>query len=555
VLSCIGDNTDGAVSNAGLVPRQFELGGSNGCMTGAAGSASCWGLNNYGQGTPPALPAGLVWREVNAGLVHSCGVASDGSGRCWGFNGDGQTVVPSGTWQTIGAGMRHSCGLRGNGTLACWGRDLEQQVSTTPGGVFKALAVGGYHNCAIREDGTLACWGQNEVGQGNPPAGTFVSVSSGTFHSCAIRSDGTRTCWGDDANGQAPRFDIGPATLADANTTGAYSRQLTLLAPATYTLGAHAFGVVAGALPAGMSLSASGLLAGTPAAAGSYSFTVQAEDANGFTATRAYTLRVVSDTTPPAIAPAINGTLGNNGWYTGDVAVSWNVSDADSAIATSAGCNATSVTTDTIGATFTCTASSAGGTATQSVTIKRDATAPVLLPVPATVLLHGSATVVDASDATSGIATSGCSALDTSSVGAKTTTCTATDAAGNSAGVEAAYRVVYGFAGFEAPLAEALNAVQSKKYLPFKWRVFDADNADVTGLSVFNVTRTTVSCPVDATPVPVSAYGTSNTTLQYLGGGRYQRNWLMPVWLSGSCVRLRIDLGDGMPHDVVVKLQ
>jgi len=87
---------------------------------------------------------------------------------------------------------------------------------------------------------------------------------------------------------------------------------------------------------------------------------------------------VPPDITAPIIAPTVTGTLGDNGWYTSDVSVSWSVTDAESAIASSTGCGASSVTSDNAGTTFTCSATSAGGTSSQSVTIKRDATAPVV---------------------------------------------------------------------------------------------------------------------------------------------------------------------------------
>jgi hypothetical protein len=50
--------------------------------------------------------------------------------------------------------------------------------------------------------------------------------------------------------------------------------------------------------------------------------------------------------------------------------------DAESTISSESGCATTNTTSDTNGVTFTCTATSAGGTSSQSVTIKRDATAP-----------------------------------------------------------------------------------------------------------------------------------------------------------------------------------
>lgn len=95
------------------------------------------------------------------------------------------------------------------------------------------------------------------------------------------------------------------------------------------------------------------------------------------------TTTVIADVTPPVITPTVTGTLGSNGWYVGDVHVSWTVTDGESTISTQSGCDASDVTADTAGATFTCTATSAGGTASESVTVKRDATAPVATAVAA----------------------------------------------------------------------------------------------------------------------------------------------------------------------------
>ncbi len=89
-----------------------------------------------------------------------------------------------------------------------------------------------------------------------------------------------------------------------------------------------------------------------------------------------------SDSTPPVITPNVSGTLGNNGWYTSNVTVSWSVTDAQSAITSSSGCDTTTVSSDTAGTTLTCTATSAGGTDSNSVTVKRDATAPSFTATP-----------------------------------------------------------------------------------------------------------------------------------------------------------------------------
>ena len=76
--------------------------------------------------------------------------------------------------------------------------------------------------------------------------------------------------------------------------------------------------------------------------------------------------------------PQCGGDVRANGWYVSNVSVSWSVVDDESSIISQTGCGATSVDTDTSGTTFTCTATSAGGSDTKSVTIKRDATAPTI---------------------------------------------------------------------------------------------------------------------------------------------------------------------------------
>ncbi len=94
----------------------------------------------------------------------------------------------------------------------------------------------------------------------------------------------------------------------------------------------------------------------------------------------AFTLHVTAptptDTTPPSIAPTIIGTAGTNGWYTSDVTVSWLVVDTESAVTSSSGCDAVTLSTETTGQTLTCAATSAGGTTSTSVTIKLDKTGP-----------------------------------------------------------------------------------------------------------------------------------------------------------------------------------
>jgi hypothetical protein len=172
-------------------------------------------------------------------------------------------------------------------------------------------------------------------------------------------------------------------------------------------------------------------------------FTCSATSAGG-TASASVTIK--RDATAPVITPTVAGTL-NGGWYTSDVSVSWAVSEPTSPV-TSAPCAASSVTTDTDGVTFTCSATSAGGTATESVTIKRDATAPVIAfsgnagsySVDQQVNITCSAT-----DAMSGVASSNCPGASGDAyalgVGLHTLNASATDNAANQSSASTSYTV------------------------------------------------------------------------------------------------------------------
>jgi hypothetical protein len=117
----------------------------------------------------------------------------------------------------------------------------------------------------------------------------------------------------------------------------------------------------------------------------------------------------VVDTTPPVITLNVSGTLGSNGWYKSDVIVNWSVADAQSDIGSTSGCATGFVTSDTSGTTFTCTATSGGGTASSSVTIMRDATAPTVACASSDGHWHASDVTLacTASDSASGLANPG----------------------------------------------------------------------------------------------------------------------------------------------------
>jgi hypothetical protein len=156
-----------------------------------------------------------------------------------------------------------------------------------------------------------------------------------------------------------------------------------------------------------------------------------------------------ADKTPPLTKPNISGTKGNNGWYTSDVHVTWDVTDKESnIISKSDGCNPTDITSDTTGQPVTCQATSAGGTTTQSVTIKIDSTQPTATSSQQgqTFKLKQKTSVIPVyrcEDATSGIdsCTTDTKTLDFSTNGTHYYSVTAIDKAGNVEDIDIMYKV------------------------------------------------------------------------------------------------------------------
>lgn len=143
----------------------------------------------------------------------------------------------------------------------------------------------------------------------DPNTGTIAGTPSvsGTFVFVGTATD-VDTCTG--SQGYALQvecfFTFSPSSLPAAREGTAYDQLLTI---ATGGTPPYAFAVVSGAVPPGLSLTGTGALTGTPTTPGTYTFMVEATDANFCTGNLGYILVVDPCLTlSPASLP--NGTVG-----------------------------------------------------------------------------------------------------------------------------------------------------------------------------------------------------------------------------------------------------
>jgi hypothetical protein len=212
---------------------------------------------------------------------------------------------------------------------------LSISPSSVPNGT-----VGAAYSQALTATGTASevSW---TVSSGALPGGLTLGASSGVISGTpttagsfafTVQATDSFTQTGSRAYSMqvAGVLNISPLTLVGGTTGSAYSQALT----ATGATGAVSWSITSGALTSGLSLGAStGLLSGTPAAAGTFAFTVVATDSVGQSGAQNYELQIAG---VPTIAPVTlpNGNVGAAYSQTltasGAIgAVSWSVSSGE----------------------------------------------------------------------------------------------------------------------------------------------------------------------------------------------------------------------------------
>jgi hypothetical protein len=174
----------------------------------------------------------------------------------------------------------------------------------------------------------------------NPPPAILGMAPAGSFGGFPIVT-GTysMTVQARDADGRTVQSAFqhtvgGPPLLSGTLPAGTVGQAYSQTVPLTGGLAPYAFTLVASSLPAGLTLNATtGVISGTPSAAGSTDVTVLVTDSTGLQDTRVYTLQILN---PLVVTPSTlpNGTVGTV--YSSGVSTTGAVGSATFAVTTGA---------------------------------------------------------------------------------------------------------------------------------------------------------------------------------------------------------------------------
>ena len=346
-----------------------QLNGPSGMALDAAGDLFIADTNN-GR-VREVTPAGLISTVAGAGgfgysgdggaatsaeIGYPTGVAVDPAGNLYIAQGVVRKVAPGGAISTVESeGNVTGVAVDASGSVYLAYRDAHQVNKTYPSGVSTGVAGDGVQGYS-GDDGVgtaAALWSPNSVTVDAAGDVYVTDSAANTVRRVALLNP-------------LSMVTVGP--LARGATGVVYAQPLA----AAGGLPPYAWSVAAGALPAGLTLSAAGAISGAPTAAGVFSFTVQVADSASLTASRAFAIPVTagalavvaSPPLPPgAVGVAYSQTLSDSGGTPPDTSwavtsgalppgLSLNASGALSGTPTSSGAYSfTAKVTDSAGAT------------------------------------------------------------------------------------------------------------------------------------------------------------------------------------------------------------
>jgi lysophospholipase L1-like esterase len=313
---------------------------------------------------------------------------------------------------------------------------------------------------------------------------------------------------------------------------------------------------------------------GSPEAEGTWRYRVMAHEGALETPFSGASEAVKVDRTAPN-APSLTPDrapdyAGGGGWYKDSVTVSAEATGDPLLADGSAGSGVDPKSipgpfTHSSSGSFTDTASVtdlAGNTSgSTTLAVHLDATAPSLtVTCPATVQLHGSASAtVAAADGQSGLASdpSGTVAISTATVGAKTTTRTATDNVGHQTTKSCTTNVQYAYSGILQPVnADGTSIFKLGSTVPVKFSLADAAGAPI-GSAVANLTIAKVTNEIDGTYVEATSTSaaTSGTLFRYDPSAQQYIFNLGTKELSKGTWTLKVTLDDGSSYTTRISLK
>ena len=223
----------------------------------------------------------------------------------------------------------------------------------------------------------------------------------------------------------------------------------------------------------------------------------------------------------PSVVPSVTGTQGTNGWYvTLPTTLSWAVSGKP--VPVKSGCNKVTVP-ETVGTSFTCSATNEIGDASDTVLIKKDSVAPaVQFKKPANGASYAQNQTVAAAytctDVTSGVASCvGTVAVGaniaTSTLGSQSFSVTATDKAGNTVTKTVSYSV-------DPPAVMPVFSLKSGTYTGAQSVKITDATADNTIYYTLDGSVPTTSSATYVTPISISVTETLKAIAEAPGFAR-----------------------------------